>query len=139
MTALPDWIIRQSVVVPFCWWDGDIKVVSVYKDGNLMLPVSPIEKGFEQHESAERAVYTLTGLIGNMHGEPIGTYTVDDPHGNVLVSVYVIELLSEEYQHIECSSSSPLHIMDLDCALREIKNFSVKRIFRKFYDMKMAV
>ena len=73
-----------------------------------------------------------------MHCEPIGTYMVDDPHGNVLVSVYVIELLSDEYQHIECSSSSPLHILDVECALREIKDSSVKRIFREFYDVKRA-
>ena len=130
--SLPGWISKQSVVVPFCWWDGDINVVSVYKDGKLVLPSSPIEKGFKQYESAERAVYTLTGLIGKMCNEPIGTYSINDPHGDVLVSVYVIELLSDEYEHIECHSFSPLHIIDIECALREITNSSVKHIFREY-------
>ncbi len=90
-SAKPDWIYRQSAVVPIV--DGKIVMITSRRKKRWIVPKGIVEPNLSPAESAAQEALEEAGLVGVVRPEPIGTYRYDKWGGTCTVEVFVLDVV----------------------------------------------
>ncbi len=97
MAKLPDWMYRQSAVVP-CRDRGDgpeVLLITSRKGTRWVLPKGVVEPGMTPADSAAKEAEEEAGIQGPVDPTPLGTYRYDKWDGTCTVEVFLMWVARE--------------------------------------------
>ncbi len=90
MTRLPDWIYRQSAVLPYREGNKGLEVllISTRKGGRWIVPKGIVEPGLTPRESARKEAAEEAGIEGQVSDRSLGRYSYKKWGGTCDVEVF---------------------------------------------------
>ncbi len=94
MNQRPDWIYRQSGVIPYRYKDGDIEVMLITsrKGKRWVIPKGIVEPHLTPQDSAAQEAWEEAGLVGRVSSQAIGSYRYDKWGGTCQVEVFLLQV-----------------------------------------------
>ena len=94
MNQRPDWIYRQSGVIPYRYKDGDIEVMLITsrKGKRWVIPKGIVEPHLTPQDSAAQEAWEEAGLVGRVSSQAIGSYRYDKWSGTCHVEVFLLQV-----------------------------------------------
>ncbi len=97
MAKLPDWIYRQSAILPYRGRGGDLEVLIITsrKGTRWVLPKGIVEPGMTAAASAAKEALEEAGVEGRVMARSLGRYAYRKWGGTCAVEVFPMEVTSE--------------------------------------------
>jgi|GEM_PF-164936 len=97
MAKFPDWIYRQSAVLPYRWRDTELEVLLITSRGGRrwVLPKGIVEPGMTPQASAAKEAREEAGIEGPVSQRSAGTYCQDKWGGTCQIDVFPMRVTSE--------------------------------------------
>jgi 8-oxo-dGTP pyrophosphatase MutT (NUDIX family) len=94
MNHRPDWIYRQSGVIPYRYKDGGIEVMLITsrKGKRWVIPKGIVEPHLTPQDSAAQEAWEEAGLVGRVSSQAIGSYRYDKWGGTCQVEVFLLQV-----------------------------------------------
>jgi phosphohistidine phosphatase len=106
MAKTPDWMYRQSAVIP--WRRGrsglEVLLVTSRSGKRWVPPKGVIERGMSAPDSAAKEALEEAGVRGKVDERPLGSYSYRKWSGTCTVEVYAMEVTEELSAWPEASS-----------------------------------
>ncbi len=129
MAKKPEWMFRQSAVVPILERNGEAMVVLITssRSGHWGIPKGIIEKDLTPQASAANEAWEEAGLRGTIPDEQIGVYQYEKWGGVCEVAVYAmrVEEVLDDYPEKDVRRRK---IVSLDEACSLVANKDVSAI-----------
>ena len=116
----PDWIYRQSAVVPFLQEAGQLKLVLITSNSakHWIIPKGIIERGMTPQASAAKEAMEEAGVLGTVSDELISEYEYDKWGGTCHVQVFPLEVTEvldswDEQDHRERKCLTPTEALSV--------------------------
>ena len=90
----PDWIYKQSGVIPYRFIDDQIQILLVTSRSGRrwVIPKGIIEPDLSPQESAQKEAYEEAGVSGEISGKSLGTYSYKKWGGTCTVTVFLLKV-----------------------------------------------
>lgn len=90
----PDWIYKQSGVIPYRFLDDQIQILLVTSRSGRrwVIPKGIIEPDLSPQESAQKEAYEEAGVSGEISGKSLGTYSYKKWGGTCTVTVFLLKV-----------------------------------------------
>jgi 8-oxo-dGTP pyrophosphatase MutT (NUDIX family) len=97
MAKYPDWMYRQSAVLPYRIRDGDLEVLLVTsrKGTRWVLPKGVVEPELTPPESAAKEALEEAGIEGEVSEQELGNYSYKKWGGVCKVQVFLMKVTTE--------------------------------------------
>ena len=97
MARFPDWIYRQSAVLPYRLRDGDPEVLLITSRGGRrwVLPKGIVEPGMTAPASAAKEAREEAGIEGRVSKRCLGSYRQDKWGGTCRIKVFPMKVTAE--------------------------------------------
>ncbi len=97
MISYPDWVYRQSAVLPYRRRDGDLEVLLITSRGGRrwVLPKGIVEPGMTPPVSAAKEAREEAGIEGAVSERSLGKYRQDKWGGTCRIEVFPMRVTSE--------------------------------------------
>ena len=97
MAKVPDWMYRQSAVLPYRLRGGDPEVLLITsrKGKRWVLPKGVIEPELTPLESAAKEALEEAGIEGEVSEQALGSYTYEKWGGVCTVQVFLMKVTTE--------------------------------------------
>jgi len=97
MAGVPEWMYRQSAVVPYRFGSGGLEVLLITsrKRKRWVLPKGVVEPGMTPADSAEKEAFEEAGIEGRVDGRPLGAYQYRKWDGTCSVEVFAMRVTGE--------------------------------------------
>lgn len=97
MVKFPDWIYRQSAVLPYRQENGKLQLLLITsrKARRWVLPKGIVEPGLTPRESAAKEAREEAGIEGGLPEHPLGSYKYEKWDGTCEVEVYPMKVAVE--------------------------------------------
>jgi 8-oxo-dGTP pyrophosphatase MutT (NUDIX family) len=94
IAAVPEWMYRQSAVVPYREGEGGLEVLLVTSrtGKRWVLPKGVVEPGMTPAASAEKEALEEAGVRGAVGDQPIGAYCYRKWRGTCTVEVFLMRV-----------------------------------------------
>jgi 8-oxo-dGTP pyrophosphatase MutT (NUDIX family) len=94
MSKKPDWLFKQSGVIPYLWKGDDIQIVLVTSTSRngWVLPKGVIERSMSPEDSAAKEAFEEAGAIGNVGKDIVAEYEYEKWGGTCHVKMYPMEV-----------------------------------------------
>ncbi len=133
MEKKPNWLYKQSAVVPFLVENGEVKVVLItsLKAKKWIVPKGVIEPGLSPQDSAANEALEEAGLLGVVDEAPMGCYEYEKWGGTCKVQVFAfrVERILAEWLEMD---SRQREIVPIAQALERIKTRELADIIKKY-------
>ena len=131
MANKPDWLFKQSGVIPYIRKGNDIQIVlvtSASRNG-WVLPKGVIERFMTPEDSAAKEALEEAGIIGNVATDFVAEYQYEKWGGMCHVKVYPLEVteLLESWQEM---GKRERRVVGIDEALEVVKPMHREPILR---------
>lgn len=95
--SVPEWMYRQSAVIPYRRKAGDLEVLLITsrKRKRWVMPKGVVEPGMTPADSAEKEAYEEAGIEGTVDGRPLGSYRYRKWGGTCTVEVFAMRVTAE--------------------------------------------
>lgn len=105
MAKAPDWMFRQSAVMPYRRDNSDLEVLLVTsrKGKRWVLPKGVVERGMTAEDSALKEALEEAGIRGSVKGRALGTYRYRKWRGVCTVEVFAMAVEKELPTWPECA------------------------------------
>ncbi len=123
----PEWIYRQSAVVPIV--DGKIVMITSRRKKRWIVPKGIVEPNMSPAESAAQEALEEAGLLGKLRPESIGTYRYEKWGGTCTVEVFVLDVV-ELLDDWEERRFREREIVSVDEAASRVDEPELQRIIR---------
>lgn len=135
MAKVPDWMYRQSAVIPYRRGPNGLEVLLVtsHKGKRWVLPKGVVEPDLTPAVSAEKEAMEEAGVRGVIGAEPLGTYQYRKWGGTCTVQVFAMEVEEEEADWAEASARKRAWL-SFDDARRRVDEAGLKQIFDRFIE-----
>ncbi len=132
LANLPDWIYRQSAVLPYRREADEVQVLLVTsrKGKRWVLPKGIVEPGLTAAESAAKEAQEEAGVQGTVTKDSLGKYRYKKWGGTCRVEVYPMEVTGEVNDWPE-SETRKREWMSLADAAKRIDQKDLKKILRR--------
>ncbi|HZD53805.1 MAG TPA: NUDIX hydrolase [Woeseiaceae bacterium] len=135
MAQVPEWMYRQSAVIPYRRGPSGLEVLLVTsrKGTRWVSPKGVVEPDLSPAASAAKEALEEAGVRGPIDDEPLGTYQYRKWGGTCTVEVFAMEVEEEEADWPEAGMRRRAWL-SFDEARRRIDEARLKQIFNRFIE-----
>ncbi len=123
MTSTPDWLYRQSAVIPYVRRNGrfEIALITTRSARHWTIPKGVIERDLTPQDSAAKEALEEAGIVGNVAPEMVAEYEYEKWGGICNVQVYLMEITEvlDSWDEMDLRKRS---IVTLSKAVKLIRN-----------------
>ncbi len=131
MISYPDWVYRQSAVLPYRRRDGDLEVLLITSRGGRrwVLPKGIVEPGMTAPASAAKEAREEAGVEGAVSERSLGSYRQDKWGGTCRIKVFPMRVTSELEDWAEAKIRRR-EWLPLGTAIERVDGKKLRRILR---------
>jgi 8-oxo-dGTP pyrophosphatase MutT (NUDIX family) len=135
MAQVPEWMFRQSAVIPYRRGPGGLEVLLITsREGKRwVLPKDVVEPDLTPAVSAGKEAREEAGVRGAVDEQPLGTYQYRKWGGTCTVQVFAMKVEEEVADWPEARTRSRAWL-SFDDARRRIDEADLKQIFDRFIE-----
>jgi phosphohistidine phosphatase len=135
VAQVPEWMYRQSAVIPYRRGPSGLEVLLVTsrKGTRWVLPKGVVEPDLSPAASAAKKTLEEAGVHGPIDDEPLGTYHYRKWGGTCTVEVFAMEVEEEEADWPEASTRRRAWLT-VDNARPRVDEAALKQIFDRFIE-----
>ena len=102
-TPPPEWLFRQSAVIPYRFRDGSLEVLLItsHKRKRWVIPKGVVEQALTPAQSAAAEALEEAGIHGEVSTEAVGSYRYRKWGGECTVEVYLMHVRSLDDDWLE--------------------------------------
>ena len=132
MVRFPDWIYRQSAVLPFRRDDGDLRVLLITSRGGRrwVLPKGIVEPGMTAPVSAAKEAREEAGIEGAVSDRALGSYSQDKWGGTCRIEVFPMRVTSE-HDHWPEAAIRRREWLPVKAAAKRVEDKKLRKILKK--------
>jgi 8-oxo-dGTP pyrophosphatase MutT (NUDIX family) len=135
VTQLPEWMYRQSAVIPYRKGPSGLEVLLVTsrRGTRWVLPKGVVEPDLSPAASAAKEALEEAGVRGLIDDEPLGTYRYRKWGGTCTVQVFAMEVEEEVADWPEAETRRRAWL-SFDDARRRVDEEGLRQIFDRFIE-----
>ncbi len=135
MGKFPNWIYRQSAVLPYRRRDGDLQVLLITsRNGKRwVLPKGIVEPGMTPPDSAAKEAEEEAGVEGAVSDIGLGRYAQKKWGGTCKIEVFPMRVTAENAQWPESEIRQRVWL-SLDSAAKRVENAKLRKILERLPD-----
>jgi 8-oxo-dGTP pyrophosphatase MutT (NUDIX family) len=135
VARVPEWMYRQSAVIPYRRAPSGLEVLLVTsrKGTRWVLPKGVVEPDLSAAASAAKEALEEAGVRGAIDDEPLGTYQYQKWGGTCTVQVFAMEVEEEVADWPEANTRRRAWL-SFDDARRRVDEAALRQIFDRFID-----
>ena len=135
MARVPEWMYRQSAVIPYRRGPSGLEVLLVTSRNGTrwVLPKGVVEPDLSPAASAAKEALEEAGVRGAIDDEPLGTYQYRKWGGTCTVQVFAMEVEQEEADWPEANTRRRAWLT-VDDARRRFDEAALRQMFDCFIE-----
>jgi len=135
MGKVPDWMYRQSAVIPYRQGANgpEVLLVTSRKGKRWVLPKGVVEPELPPAVSAEKEALEEAGVRGAIDDQPLGTYQYRKWGGTCTVEVFAMAVEEEAPDWLEAATRKR-EWLTFDEARKRVDEEGLRQIFDRFVE-----
>jgi len=134
MADKPDWLFRQSGVIPIL--ENRIVLITAIKSKRWIIPKGVVDQGLSPQESAAKEAMEEAGIIGKVGSKMIGMYQYDKWGGTCKVKVYPL-YVEKLLNHWEEKGVRQRKVVSPAEAVEMVQQKGLRDIMKRFFKKNM--